>query len=118
MLLILYNDPKFLLQTGMTTPIHYTSNPDDLDSSTSVDLLTCALNAHNWPAAKYLIHTQLSQSLTLEDYKELDNTNKNKDYQIKGYHATKKSKDPWKIHVEYFIEEINTKGAGFILLKA
>lgn len=105
------------LESGMTTPIHYTSNPDDLESSTSVDLLTCALNAHNWLAAKYLIHTQLSQSLTLEDYKELDNTNKNKDYQIKGYHATKKSKDPWKIHVEYFIEEINTKVALDFFLK-
>ena len=100
----------------MTEPIHYWLDPDELDSSTSVDLLTCALNAHNWPAARYLIHTQLGHSLTLEEYKELDNTNKNKEYQIKGYHATRKSKDPWKIHVEYFVEEINTKGSFIEML--
>ena len=44
------------------------------------------------------------------EYNRLDATNKNKEHQLKGFQATKKNKDPWKIHLEYFIEEIDTKG--------
>ena len=92
----------------MTSPLCITEGED----SASIDMLTLALNAQNWPAAKYLIHRTLRNSLHLDDYK-LDNTNKNKDYQLKGYQATRKSKEPFKIHLEYFIEEIKTKGGVF-----
>ena len=89
----------------MTTPL-YMQTPGGI-GHVSFDMLTCALNAQNWDAAKYIMNIYFKDSLTLKCAE--DSTNK-REHQRNSCLQTRKFKPPYLIHMEYFIEEIESKG--------
>ena len=93
----------------MTTPL-YMQIPGGI-GHVSFDMLTCALNAQNWDAAKYIMNNYFKDSLTLKCSE--DSTNK-REHQRNSCIQTRKFKPPYLIHMEYFIEEIESKGNYFI----
>ena len=96
---------KSQFQSGMTTPL-YMPTPGGI-GHVSFDMLTCALNAQNWDAAKYIMNIYFKDSLTLKCAE--DSTNK-REHQRNSCIQTRKFKPPYLIHMEYFIEEIDSKG--------
>jgi len=103
---------KRFLESGMTTPL-YMQTPGG-NGHVSFDMLTCALNAQNWDAAKYIMNIYFKDSLTLKCAE--DSTNK-REHQRNSCIQTRKFKPPYLIHMEYFIEEIESKVALDFFMK-
>ena len=80
------------------------------DPLESIDPLVYAINNQNLLVARYHIHTYFESSLSFK-HRTTDDTNR-KEHQANAFNTACRYKPPYLIHLEYFIEEIKTKGTA------